>query len=217
MLCIYDTTSQFLAKGKKSSWAAWKAYPSVTRAFQHVAENPIRLQWNLLLERFTCVLYDKTTRVNNIINDLRRDLFSKRAKLMDNIPPTQVSSIKAILAIMKILPPPIGCTHTAYQPGTLSSKYLEHMPYRAQQNITEPEKFGWILLEQAWKPVWTLLPEVARACQELLKCGCKSCSEKCKCRDAGLSCTGLCYCGAVNLFFSLYVATLIIIYCFLVG
>ena len=43
--------------------------------------------------------------------------------------------------------------------------------------------------------MWTLLPEVARACQELLKCGCKSLSKKCKCRDAGLSCTGLCYCG----------------------
>ena len=112
-----------------------------------------------------------------------------------------MSSIKPILAIMKILPPPIGCTHTAYQPGTLSSKYLEHMPYRAQQNIPEPEKFGWILLEHAWKPVWTLLPEVARACQELLKCDCKSlpfCSKKCKCRDAGLSCTGLCYCGGTS-------------------
>jgi hypothetical protein len=30
--------------------------------------------------------------------------------------------------------------------------------------------------------VWTLLPEVARACQETLKCGCKAlplCSKKC--------------------------------------
>ena len=36
--------------------------------------------------------------------------------------------------------------------------------------------------------MWMLLPEVARACQELLKCGCKSlpfCSKKCKCRDLG--------------------------------
>ena len=43
--------------------------------------------------------------------------------------------------------------------------------------------------------MWMLLPEVARACQELLKCGLSFCSKKCKCRDAGLSCTGLCYCG----------------------
>ena len=45
-----------------------------------------------LEERFTCVLYDKTTSIPNV-NDLRKDLFSKRAKLMDAIPPTQVNSI----------------------------------------------------------------------------------------------------------------------------
>ena len=65
---------------------------------------------------------------------------------------------------------------------------------RTQQNIPTPEGFDCTQHDQSWKPVWTLLPEVARACQELLKCGCKSfpfCSRKCKCRDAGLSCTAL--------------------------
>ena len=91
-----DTTSQFLGKGKKSSWVAWKAYSSVTRAFQYAAKNPFQLldcdsTIFQTLERFTCVLYDKTTPITKV-NNLRQDLFSKRVKLMDNIPPTQVSS-----------------------------------------------------------------------------------------------------------------------------
>lgn len=91
-----DTTSQFLGKGKKSSWGAWKVYSSATTAFQCAAESPFQtldLASTVFqtLERFTCVLYDKTTAITTV-NDLRQDLFSKRAKLMDNIPPTQVSS-----------------------------------------------------------------------------------------------------------------------------
>lgn len=90
-----DTTSQFLGKGKKSSWGAWKAYPSATAAFQFVLSNPFKKVDKdstlfELIERFTCVLYDKTTSITRI-NDLRQDMFSKRAKLMDSIPPTQVS------------------------------------------------------------------------------------------------------------------------------
>ena len=35
-----DTTSQFLGKGKKSSWEAWNAFPEVTDAFLFLAEHP---------------------------------------------------------------------------------------------------------------------------------------------------------------------------------
>ena len=42
-----------------------------------------------VLERFTCVLYDKTTGLS-MVNDVRQDLFSRHNKLMENIPPTQV-------------------------------------------------------------------------------------------------------------------------------
>ena len=47
-------------------------------------------------------------------------------------------------------------------------------------------------------PVWTLLPEIAKASRDLLKCGCKAeplCSRRCKCQGAGLPCTALCQCG----------------------
>jgi hypothetical protein len=88
------TTSQFYGKGKKSAWEAWKSYPEVTAAFLFVTVNPFEpLELDSptfqQLERFTCVIYDKTSQVGSV-NDLRQELFSKRTTSMDSIPPTQV-------------------------------------------------------------------------------------------------------------------------------
>ncbi|CAJ1084188.1 Sodium/potassium-transporting ATPase subunit alpha [Xyrichtys novacula] len=86
-----DTTSQFRGKGKKSAWAAWKSFPEVTNAFIAMAAEPHQLSQEsktfALLERYTCVLYDKTTNIENV-NDLRKDLFAKKSLSMENIPPT---------------------------------------------------------------------------------------------------------------------------------
>lgn len=89
-----DTTSQFRSKGKKSCWEAWKVYPEVTEAFINMVAQPISPLESTctlfeLLERFTCILYDKTTSVVTV-NDLRKELFSKGSLSMENIPPTQV-------------------------------------------------------------------------------------------------------------------------------
>ncbi len=40
-----------------------------------------------VLERFTCILYDKSTPLTSV-NELRQELFCKRGKSMENIPPT---------------------------------------------------------------------------------------------------------------------------------
>ena len=61
-----DTTSQFLGKGKRSAWESWKSYPDVTEAFLFAFNNPFQLlqlqSFQMkLLERYVCVLYDKTT------------------------------------------------------------------------------------------------------------------------------------------------------------
>ena len=124
-----DTTSQFLGKGKKSSWVSWKAYSSATTAFQCAPENSFQIldlvsTFFQTLERFMCVLYDKTTAITTV-NDLRLDLFSKRAKLMDNIPPTQVrrQNVNTVTIFFSS-----GCADTACQQGTIPSKYLEHLP-----------------------------------------------------------------------------------------
>ena len=64
--------------------------------------------------------------------------------------------------------------------------------------VQSPEGFGWRRDEGSWMPVWTLLPEVAKASQDLIKCGCKIeplCSRKCKCHKAGVLCIALCHCS----------------------
>ena len=69
---------------------------------------------------------------------------------------------------------------------------------KTKHNIPIPKGFGWSKSARSWEPLWTLLPEAAKACRELLKCGCKAqplCTRKCRCQNAALSCTALCKCG----------------------
>ena len=50
------------------------------------------------------------------------------------------------------------------------------------QIVPSPEGWGWCDMDGTWKPVWMTLPEAAKACLELLKCGCKQeCAGRCKC------------------------------------
>lgn len=89
-----DTTSQFHGKGKKTAWQAWKCYPEVTEAFHALMDTPfmhvetVSMKYKQL-ERFVCVLYDRTTPLDDV-NELRQELFQKTNKMMENIPPTRV-------------------------------------------------------------------------------------------------------------------------------
>ena len=48
------------------------------------------------------------------------------------------------------------------------------MTLESQRRIPPPDGFGWEVRNNRWQPVWTRLPEVSKACSELLKCGCKT-------------------------------------------
>ena len=66
-----DTTSAFCGKGKKSAWIAWNSYPEVTQAFNYIAANPhtpvtTDAQHFQCLERYTVVLYDKTSDLESV-------------------------------------------------------------------------------------------------------------------------------------------------------
>jgi len=89
-----DTTSSFSGRGKKSAWEAWKSYPNVTNAFVHITENPFDVldtssEVFQVLERFTVVMYDKTSTTYSV-DTARRNLFGRQNRLIENIPPTQV-------------------------------------------------------------------------------------------------------------------------------
>ncbi len=83
---------------KKSVWDARKSYPCITASFfAQIFSNPFKLittQSEVFkdLERFTCIIYDKTTE-HSSVNGLRQELFSRHSKLIENIPPTQVKKL----------------------------------------------------------------------------------------------------------------------------
>jgi len=61
-----DTVSYFSGKGKKSAWQAWSAFPEVTTAFLELSDSDhsagdISESTMSLLERFTVVMYDRTS------------------------------------------------------------------------------------------------------------------------------------------------------------
>ncbi len=82
-----DTTSSFFGKGKKTAWETWKSYPEVTEAFLYMAGHPhipitVEAQNFQLLERFSVILYDKTSSLESV-NEARRELFCQKNKPME--------------------------------------------------------------------------------------------------------------------------------------
>ncbi len=89
-----DTTSTFFGKTKRSAWNTWNAFSHVNAAFLHMVENAFgdvsaSCEFFSLLERFTVLLYDKSS-VLKSVNEARLELFCKKNRSMENLPPTQV-------------------------------------------------------------------------------------------------------------------------------
>ncbi|KAG0725649.1 hypothetical protein GWK47_004612 [Chionoecetes opilio] len=75
-------TSAFFGKGKKSAWEAWNAYVEVTEAFNNFMNHPymtvtVNCKQFQLLERFTVIIYNKTSNLDSV-NEARRELFSQK-------------------------------------------------------------------------------------------------------------------------------------------
>ena len=99
---------------------------------------------------------------------------------MEQIPPTQNALVQHV-------------KRAAYQGG-----YCWHTCLDVLQRLPSPVNWGWVMSDQQtyWQPVWTTIPDIAKRCPELIKCGCKKgCSNgRCKCLKALLPCTALCFC-----------------------
>ena len=84
--------------GKKSAWEAWKSYREVTDVFLHLADQNPYYQSDTedrnfkLLDRFTVVLYDKTSNGTSV-NEARKEMLIKKNRTLENIPPTQVNVV----------------------------------------------------------------------------------------------------------------------------
>ncbi len=174
-----DITSSFYGKGKKSAWRAWQVYDDVTKTFVYLAKHPFQLldidcEHFKELERLTVILYDKSSPFSSI-NETRKALFCHN-RAMDKLPPTQDALLQHV-------------RRTVHQAGIWTSST------HTQQLIPSPQDYAWTKESGSWIPVWNTIPEVSRACRELIKCSCKKTCSTCKCSNANLECSPLCKCS----------------------
>ena len=154
--------------------------PHLQQIFSQLSQAPSHISTSDLehLERFVVLMYQRTSTLTHV-NEAREELFSQRHK-MENIPPTLAALEQHI-------------KRAAYQAGHVWGQTLIGQP-----EIPSPDCWGWEKGEgdSGWTPLWTSLPEAAKACHGLIKYGCKkSCSNKCTCVKAKLKCTKLCLCS----------------------
>jgi len=185
LLCRYSTRSQavtlchsLLEKVKKSAWDTWGVFPDVTNAFLEIANAPSELSDDCVrnIERFVVLLYDKRSELKSV-DEARQQLFCKRSRSLDRIPPTSAALKQHTL-------------RASYQGGHVWSQVHLALP-----ELSSPAEWGWERNGQ-WKPVWTTLPQAQQSCYKLIHCSCrKACRGLCKCSKANLQCTALCACG----------------------
>jgi len=126
---------------------------------------------------WSILLYNRTSSLGDI-NEARCELFVKRGKGMEEIPPTKDALIQHI-------------RRAIYQGGHCWGQALKVAP-----DLPSPADWGWVMHDGGWKPLWTTLPQASKASLELVCCGCKKgCRGACRCRKAALKCTALCHCG----------------------
>ena len=178
-----DQSSSFAGRSKKTAWAVWNIYEELTESLQSVCHCPSEEQVQSImptLERFVILMYDRGSSSVSV-NDARKELFTKKGRTIESIPPTQ----NALYLHVKR-----AIYQGAYVWGQLQLPFL---------TLPSPADWGWQKgVDYMWEPVWTTLPSASKACQELVKCGCnpeKGCRKRCKCLKSSLPCTGLCQCG----------------------
>ena len=131
-----------------------------------------------LLERFVVLLYDSNSPCN-IVNGARKKLFAGKGKTVENIPPTQDALLQHV-------------RRATYQGGHIWSQSLLLQP-----KLPSPSDWGWRSVDNCWHPVWwTTIPDAAKCCPELKRCGCRTgcLTRRCKCVKDNIPCTSLCAC-----------------------
>ena len=174
-----DTVSFFRNHGKKSAWDVWNVFPELTPVLCTLKASPeiIAEESLAVLERFVVLLYDRTSSLLKV-NEARQELFCKKSKEFDSIPPT-----KAVL-------------EQHIRRAVLQGAHTWGQTLLCKPALPSPADWGWQRQGRRWSPYWTTLKQAKDTCYELIYCGCKTaCRGRCKCMKANMVCTGLCKCG----------------------
>ena len=87
-----DTFSFFCNRGKKSAWDVWNVFPELTPVLCALRASPeiITEESLAVLERFVVLLYDRTSSLLKA-NKACQELFCKKSREFDSIPPTKAA------------------------------------------------------------------------------------------------------------------------------
>ena len=109
------------------------------------------------------LLYDRTTSLLKV-NEARQELFCRKSREFDSIPPTEAALEQHIrLAVLQ-------------GPHTWGQTLL------CQPALPSPADWRWQRQARRWSPYWTTLKQAKDNCYELIYCGCKTaCRRRCKC------------------------------------
>ena len=90
-----DTVSFFSSRGKKTAWDVWNVFPELTGTLQSLTLLPatISKECMAVIERFVVLLYNRTSNLTEV-NEARQELFSKKSRSLDSIPPTSASLLQ---------------------------------------------------------------------------------------------------------------------------
>jgi len=177
-----DTMSSFYGRSKKTAWDVWKVCNDITNVFIRLSKHgqlDVKNEDVKKLERFVVLLYDRTSDVESV-NECRQILFAQKGRNIELIPPTEDALYQHI------------------KRAVLQARFIWNTSLQKQQIVPDVSNWGWCR-DNAKKviiPKWITGNEASRACQELIKCGCKQkCGGRCKCKSYNLECTDLCKCS----------------------
>ena len=169
-----DTVSFLSGRGKKSAFQAWKCYSEATEGFSFLS-SPQAMMFDeqfKVMERFIAIMYNRTT-PHQDVNKAPQSMFSQGTR-------TQYREYPAN---------PISAETTCKE-GCISSRLCLGTHVRPPRRLGVAPYFRWVETDLDY------LPEASKACNELIRCGCKSaCRGLCKCTKANLPCTALCACN----------------------
>eukprot|EP00795_Rhopilema_esculentum_P012948 gene12948-3707_t len=138
------TVSFFHSKGKKTAMAAWNMVNDVNGPFLRIMQQPdyIREEDMNTIEQFVVVMYDKTSQSSNV-NEARLQLFAKKSRSLENIPPTKAALEQHV------------------RRAALQANCWEQM-FKPSLTLPQPDKCGWISVDGTWQPKLSDLPEEQR-------------------------------------------------------
>jgi hypothetical protein len=177
-----DTVSAFHGVGKKIAWYVWCSMRHLKPVFYRLSKSPSHVSSEDMdeIERYVVLLYQRTSSHSKVI-DARKRMFASGNRKIENIPPTTYALEQHV-------------KRAVHQAG----HHVWGQCLQGDPTLPSPAAWGWERTDDnsPWTPCWTTLSEASKACQELLRCGCKkACTKRCKCFMANLKCTQLCFCA----------------------